>query len=50
MTKEFSKLRKDEQQLHERAYGVPNRINKENLTPRGVKFKNIKFKEKNLKF
>lgn len=47
MTKDFPELRKDEQQLYKGAYGVPDKINKENLTPRGVKFQNTKFKEKN---
>lgn len=47
MTKGFSELRKYEQQLYERVYGVQNMINKKNLTPTGIKFKNIKFKEKN---
>lgn len=50
MAMDFPELRNYKQLLYERVYRVPNRINKKKLILRRVKFKNIKFNEKVLKF
>lgn len=48
--KGFTRFKKtNEEQLYERAYEVPTRLKKGNLILRDVKFKNIKFNEKNVK-